>query len=1249
METIRLRLLLIEDNPGDARYLGVLLSEVAGYDFDIVHVTRLQDGLGKLREDEFDAVLVDLGLPDSHGLDTFFNVLAEVPDVPILVLTGLDNEEIALRAVEAGAQDYLAKGDYSGPLIARAIRYAIERTQAELALRQSEERYRTVTELLSDYAYMLRVDEDGNLIREWVEGDFEEVIGYTHEEVTQLGGWGQVIHPDYHEAAVARMKKLLAGEAVTYDYRIIRKDGEERWLRDHSYPAHDRTNGKVVRIFGAVQDVTEVMRVRDSEYRLAERMQAGLKAGNLAWWEMSLPSGEVIFDARKAEMIGYPPDKFHHYEDFTNLLHPEDHDRAMQAVRDHLEGVAPLYEVEYRLRCADGAYKWFRDIGAISSRDEKQGSLRMIGLVQDIDALKQSEAMIEIRYELIDYSETHSMEELLQRCLVAACELGSSPIGFYHVLDEDGENLTYQVWSLSGSMDPEHVGLGEHLPVSLAGMWAEAIRKKAAVVHNAYPPEDGSSGMPAGHTVLDRIVTIPVIRESKVVALLGIGNKSTPYDQTTVETLSLFTDLTWEIIERKQNKDRLMRSLLEQRIFHHISSFALKTTDEDALIGYVTGILNENLYPDHVGILLYDERTDKIRVHPSYMGITDKEMGVTFSLDQGVIGRVVRSQEGVLIEDTEAVTDYISTTGQLRSEVCVPILASGKAIGAINAESAEPRHFSKADLAFLTTVANDVSIGMQRLRLIEIERQKLAEMAVQQNVNAALTGAVELETMLVTILENLQSHLQFESSVVFLKEGDYLNIVASKGIGKNAILPAAIPADEDLLFREIRETKSAVILEDAVEDERFQDYGDLNYIRGWMGIPLIEHGDVFGYATFDSRIKGRFTQENSYLAQSIISQAAVAIVRARLFDQTRRQVKRLEALHVIDKIITSSADLAFSLDEYLEIARSELEVDAAAVLVFDPDNQTLNYTSSQGFRTEALRYTRLPIGEGYAGLAAREQKTILVTKLDEADPIFAKSTELGKEQFKWYCSVPLISKGEVKGVLELFHRSLKVVDEEWERFLVSLAAQAAIAIENSMLFDESQKAILELSLGYDATLEGWARTLELRDQETEGHSQRVVEQTVRLARRMGLSLEQIIHARRGALLHDIGKIGIPDSILLKPGQLTGEEWEVMRQHPMYAYNALKEIDFLKKSLDIPYAHHEKWDGSGYPRGLGGEEIPMAARIFAVVDVFDALSSDRPYRKAWPRKKTVTYIKNQAGIHFDPAVVVAFLEMIRGEG
>ena len=208
----------------------------------------------------------------------------------------------------------------------------------------------------------------------------------------------------------------------------------------------------------------------------------------------------------------------------------------------------------------------------------------------------------------------------------------------------------------------------------------------------------------------------------------------------------------------------------------------------------------------------------------------------------------------------------------------------------------------------------------------------------------------------------------------------------------------------------------------------------------------------------------------------------------------------------------------------------------------------------------------------------------------------------------------------------------------------SIGDQAAISIENTRLFHDLQRSSIELSDAYDATIAGWSAALDLRDKETEGHTLRVTEMSYTLAKEMGLGEQELIQVRRGALLHDIGKMGVPDHILLKPDKLTDEEWVIMRMHPSYALQMLKPITYLRLALDIPYCHHEKWDGTGYPQGLKGEEIPLAARIFAIVDVFDALTSDRPYRKGWSREKTLEHIRELSGSHFDPQVADAFLKM-----
>jgi PAS domain S-box-containing protein/putative nucleotidyltransferase with HDIG domain len=361
--------------------------------------------------------------------------------------------------------------------------------------------------------------------------------------------------------------------------------------------------------------------------------------------------------------------------------------------------------------------------------------------------------------------------------------------------------------------------------------------------------------------------------------------------------------------------------------------------------------------------------------------------------------------------------------------------------------------------------------------------------------------------------------------------------------------------------------------------------------------------------------------------------------------QIEQQLRRLAALRDIDMAITSSLDMRVMMRVIIGEVISQLNVDAADILLINPHEMTLEYALGLGFRTNALSHSRLPLGEGHAGRAALARKTIRVSPLTLSSDGFGRSRELPKEEFVDYIAVPLISKGHVKGVLEIFNRTPLDVDREWLDFLEALGTQSAIAIDNAEMYNDLELSHAELILAYNTTLEGWSRALDYRDKETEGHSKRVTDLTVATARAMGMSDAELVHVRRGALLHDIGKLGVPDSILLKPGKLTDEEWKIMKQHPVIAYELLSPITFLKEAVDIPYCHHEKWDGTGYPRGLRAEQIPPAARIFALVDVWDALRSDRPYRPAWTNDMALEYITNNAGTHFDPDVVPIFLNLI----
>jgi HD-GYP domain-containing protein (c-di-GMP phosphodiesterase class II)/CHASE3 domain sensor protein len=419
-----------------------------------------------------------------------------------------------------------------------------------------------------------------------------------------------------------------------------------------------------------------------------------------------------------------------------------------------------------------------------------------------------------------------------------------------------------------------------------------------------------------------------------------------------------------------------------------------------------------------------------------------------------------------------------------------------------------------------------------------------------------------------------------------------------------------------------------------------------------IALPLVVEGKPFGSLNIYAIEPDAFGKEEISLLSDLANDLSYGIMalrtqreRERAEETIKSQLKRLNVLRSIEKAITSSLALHSILDVLIEQVITQLNIDAVCVLLLNKQTQLLEYVAGKGFHSDALKYTRLRMGESNAGRAAIEQRIVSIPNLKKDPDGFISSQFFADEGFITYFAIPLIAKGQVKGVLELFQRFPLEPEPEWLEFLEAIAGHAAIAIDNANLFEELQRSNIELTLAYDKTIEGWSRAMDLRDKETEGHTQRVTEMTLRIAYELGVKDEELVHIKRGALLHDMGKLGVPDNILRKAGPLTDEEWEIMKQHPVYAYEMLYPIEYLRPALDIPYCHHERWDSTGYPRGLKGKEIPLAARIFAVVDVWDALSSDRPYRPAWQEEEVREHIRASSGTHFDPEIVDVFLRIL----
>ena len=381
------------------------------------------------------------------------------------------------------------------------------------------------------------------------------------------------------------------------------------------------------------------------------------------------------------------------------------------------------------------------------------------------------------------------------------------------------------------------------------------------------------------------------------------------------------------------------------------------------------------------------------------------------------------------------------------------------------------------------------------------------------------------------------------------------------------------------------------------------------------------------------------------MVTTLAAQAGIALDNASLFEQTIKRLKNIESLRQIDRAISSSFDMRSTLAIISETAQNQLNVSAVDILLYNQHSQLLNFVYGHGFRNSGVRTTNLDLMGSLPGQVVKGRKMIEIGDLKGVNAASVPAN-LISEDFISYIGVPLLAKSKVNGVLEVYDRSNNIHDRDWYDYLEAFAHQASIAIDNSGLFESLQRLNIEMASAYDTTIEAWAQTLEIRDPFSAGHARRVMDISVKIASALGISGDEILHLRHGVMMHDIGMLGIPESILLKPGGLTASEWELVHQHPRIAYDLLSKISNWHKSLDIPYSHHEKWNGSGYPHGLKADIIPLGARICAVADVYDTLQMERSYRPAWKKTQAAKYIRDGAGSHFDPEVVRLFFALIK---
>lgn len=1100
--------------------------------------------------------------------------------------------------------------DESGRIVAveGIARDITERLQIESSMREIANRNKAILESVPDIIMEVNTDK----VYTWANGpglDFfgADVIG------REAADFFEGVQDTYEI-----VKPLFQGseDLIYVESWQRRRDGEKRLLAWWCTTLKDK-DGNTTGALSTARDITESRKheeaLRESEERyqtLVEQIPAYVYAFSVG----KKPVGKYV-SPRVRDITGYKPEEWlANPWLWLECMHPEDRPHA-EALLEHSEAHGSPFVMDYRVNTKDGRLVWVHDEARIIPGSPPI----MLGVTLDITDRKQAEEQLRLQGAMLEAAANSIVITDAQGCVEWVNPAFTAMTG-YSMDEVIGKKIT-TLMRPPGHDPDAYRDLDEHQRSGKP--WrGEVINQR----------KDGSK------YPVELTITPLLDAQGNVQHSIEVGE---------------------DITTRKEAEEAVRRGLERTVVLNDLGRALAMTLDLVDIYRIAPRFLERLVDCPNFAITLLDEDGRTLSV--AYVKTDGEEPDVSqipalvmsFDTPTGRAGAIM-SGEPVVLDDLPAVRKpgvkviHVGDAREPLSAAYVPMRVEGRVIGLLEVQSYRKAAYSADDVELLGTAANHIGLAIQNGLLFAETQRRLREVEAMLSLSTRLRNVQDENTALTVAMEEMEAAVGADAAAMVLTEqnGRQYTIVAAHGF--SGAVPGSTYDIGDGISGHVLATRQPHISADYATDPlRSSKIIHSEEIGPAVFLPLLAEDMLLGIASLGRRRapgNREFTQDEVRLLEGMCETTANTLQRMQLFAEVQKNLKRTNALREVEMVVAGSMDLNSTLETVAGHAISELGVDAAAVLLYDAKMMLLAYAAGDGFRSN-VKEGRLRLDDSPAGKVVLEQRMLKSPDLlHEANPLF-RFPALSGDDFNAYCGVPMISKGQVRGVLEVFHRSVFEFDAEQVQFLTDLAGQAAIAVDNLSLFEDLQSSNDQLRLAYDATIEGWSKAMDLRDEETEGHTRRVTELALIMAKESGIGGEALVHARRGGLLHDIGKLGVPDSILRKPGTLSPEEWELMRLHPQYARDMLWPIEYLRPAIDIPYCHHEKWDGTGYPRGLKGEEIPLIARIFALVDVWDALTSDRPYRPAWEGERARQFIREQAGRHFDPNLVDKFLKVL----
>ncbi|MBI3893617.1 MAG: GAF domain-containing protein [Candidatus Wallbacteria bacterium] len=681
-----------------------------------------------------------------------------------------------------------------------------------------------------------------------------------------------------------------------------------------------------------------------------------------------------------------------------------------------------------------------------------------------------------------------------------------------------------------------------------------------------------------------------------------------------------------------QKKQTLLLSLIDSTKIIHT------TPNSEELLAYLTDISTYLTNAANGYILLLDESGNQLKIVTARGVMTDFDRELRIAVGEGVSGWVVSHGEPLNIPDTQKDHRYLFVGYQASSELAVPIRRKDRVIGVLVVDAPETNAFSSFDQQLLSSLAFQVSTVLDAVNLHEERQRKLEQLETLHEVAAVASGSLDVNEVIPKVLEQAAKVFSASGAVLLIAEGSERSLHV-KVAGQEEIRKVDASRADGGLFAWVMSNRKAMLIRpgDTESMAKFQGYV-VSDSHATMCAPLLVGGEALGallVATGTTNIV--YGKADLDLLSTLAGHIAHAVNNARLFSRSRRQVAELTLINALGQTLNSSLDLEEVLTYIIHNISEIIGAERGSLMLWDEKQQVLKVSVSKGLDEDFARSVTFRPGEGIAGIVAELRQPTLIANTRH-DPRYLERVK--NEEPLTLMSAPVINKDRVLGVLN-FERSLtssRPFTSDDLRFLSTLSGHCGIAIENARLYQT-------LVTSYFETIRSLANALEAKDAYTHGHSRRVAKDSVRIAQKLDLPSKRVEMIRHGALLHDIGKIGIRDSILLKPGALTEEEIAIIRKHPLLGANMIQSIEFLKDVTEIIRHHHERLDGKGFPYGLAGDKIPLGARIVCVADAFDAMVTTRPYRKGMSYQHGIAELARNKGSQFDPGVVDAFVDLL----